>query len=156
MYLYIHNTTGRVAYALPPMIMKNHAPLVPIVGVLPQLSEDGFASFDPTSRESDAELYAHVVCVWYCKHIRDGRRRKRKTITKVLRAASILQGFALCILARKRLRNRADQVYARVWDEDESRYYYYHRETGASSWVKPVSIYLEYGDEPPVFEGSVE
>jgi hypothetical protein len=71
-------------------------------------------------------------------------------------ALKILQGFARCILSRRRVLRRADAVYRRVWDGDSSTYYYANAMTGETAWTKS-SVYLHASSEPPVYaEGGGE
>jgi len=65
----------------------------------------------------------------------------------------VLTAFARCILARYRIKRRADEVYRRVWDTDSSSYYYANVVTGTTSWVKSV-VYLHPSSEPPVYNDS--
>ena len=60
----------------------------------------------------------------------------------------ILQGFARCILARKKIIRVANIYHRRVYDEETSSYYYANMKNGDTSWHKP-SMYLT--NEPPIF-----
>eukprot|EP00598_Pedospumella_elongata_P016658 CAMPEP_0185009328 /NCGR_PEP_ID=MMETSP1098-20130426/91865_1 /TAXON_ID=89044 /ORGANISM="Spumella elongata, Strain CCAP 955/1" /LENGTH=742 /DNA_ID=CAMNT_0027537989 /DNA_START=24 /DNA_END=2248 /DNA_ORIENTATION=- len=89
--------------------------------------------------------------VWACK--RDCPRRKKDPITRKIFAKIVLTAFARCILARYRIKRRADEVYRRVWDADSSTYYYANVVTGTTSWVK-TAVYLHPSGEPPVYNDS--
>jgi hypothetical protein len=64
-----------------------------------------------------------------------------------MEAIPILQGFARCILSRKRLIARANTIYRRIYDEDSDSWYYANIHTGHTSWSKPA-FYLS--QEPPI------
>lgn len=58
-----------------------------------------------------------------------------------------MQNFARCVLARRRLVQKANTCYRRVLDDDSGTWYYANVVTGETSWQKP-SFFLS--QEPPV------
>lgn len=96
---------------------------------------------------------------WVCKR-RCPRQRKQRstsnsnsnnTITDAAAAVGVLQGFARCIIARRRLLQQANEVYRRILDADTSYFYYANVRTGETSWTKS-SCYLHPASEPPLLQ----
>ena len=89
---------------------------------------------------------APVVLKWYLK-AGCGRRRP-DVINHRVRAAGVIQGFIRCVLARRRLVRRAQEVYRRIYDEEYEVYFYWNTVTKRSEWQKPR---LFLSTEPPLF-----
>lgn len=83
----------------------------------------------------------------------NSHRRKKDKITRKVLAKIVITAFARCILARNRIKRRADHVYRRVWDAESSTYYYADVITGETSWVKN-KVYINPSSEPPVYSDS--
>lgn len=78
---------------------------------------------------------------------------KIRCALSIITAAQLLNRFARCIIARRKILAKSNEIYRRVWDEDSGSFYYANLTTGETSWLKP-SIYLT--TEPPVLLGPDE
>ncbi len=70
----------------------------------------------------------------------------RKVFAKI-----IVTQFARCILARNRVKAKADELFRRIWDAESSTYYYANVHNGETSWIKS-KVYLHPSSEPPIYD----
>jgi hypothetical protein len=83
---------------------------------------------------------------WYLK--KDCSRRRPAPVTDKMAAAIIIDMFLRCVVARKRVLARANEVYRRIFDDEYSVYFYWNTVTRRSTWTKPgLFLYAE----PPMF-----
>ena len=92
-----------------------------------------------------------ILCLIYlvCE-LFDFRRKKDAIVRKVF-AKIIITQFARCILARNRVKAKADELYRRIWDVESSTYYYANVHNGETSWIKS-KVYLNPSSEPPIYD----
>ena len=84
--------------------------------------------------------------VWTCK--RQKTRRREALIEDTYTASTVINSFGRCILARRKVIERLNNIYRKIWDDEQSTYYYANILDSSSSWTKN-SLYLM--QEPPVF-----
>ena len=88
-----------------------------------------------------------VIPYWACKRFAPRRRLNQLPITNHQTAGKIICTFFRCIIARKRIIKRGNEVYRRVWDDEHKQYFYANLLNGESVWVRPALFLLA---EPPL------
>lgn len=83
---------------------------------------------------------------WVCK--RDKIRPSSRVDSSTTSIVRVIQGFARCIIARRRIIYRANEVYRRILDPSTGLFYYANVISGETKWEKS-SVYLTL--EPPVY-----
>jgi hypothetical protein len=75
-------------------------------------------------------------------------RKRKELIFSGPTVVKILQGFARCILSRKKVLRVACVQFRRIYDEESSSFYFANIKTGETFWEKP-SFFL--ANEPAIY-----